>query len=322
MFSTRLRPRSLSHAVTVLASGVAVVLCASSASAKDSKRAICKAANDLYESAVDKEKDGHLREAGTLASQCAEATECGVIVSRCKALTEKLAIETPTVVPLCSDEKGQPKVDVEVKVDGEVLTSQLDGRALPLEVGLHDITFGTDGKVIATQKVMILEGQRNRPLTAKLSASGTATLDTGDGKSGAPDTSDDTEAKPGRDNAGADALSTPPEQVSRPHSALPFVIGGAGLVVAAAGGLLTYWGSQDNSDLQKMCKPNCSPASVDHVQTMYIAADISFGVGAAALAAATWMLVKPHGEDKPSPSAKVEVHPTASGAFASVSGSF
>ena len=58
---------------------------------------------------------------------------------------------------------------------------------------------------------------------------------------------------------------------------------------------------------------------------MYLAAEVSAGVGVAALGVATWLFMRsPSTEQTPAPQAAYvfDVHPTASGAFASVKGAF
>src|SRR6202011_4498491 len=61
-----------------------------------------------------------------------------------------------------------PRVDVQVRVDGKILTSTLDGKALPVEAGLHEYTFATDRGVFATEKVMIAEGEQNRKIEVSM----------------------------------------------------------------------------------------------------------------------------------------------------------
>jgi len=65
---------------------------------------------------------------------------------------------------------------------------------------------------------------------------------------------------------------------------------------------------------------------VDHIRKLYLAADISLGVGIAALGAATtWLVIGATGskeEHAKKPRYVVDVRPTPAGAFASVSGSF
>ena len=99
-----------------------------------------------------------------------------------------------------------------------------------------------------------------------------------------------------------------------------------GLAGLAGYGLLTYWGRKDNQQLSE-CKPNCSQESIDHIKKIYLGANVSAAVGAAALA--TWVYVTfiaspSDGAEASarSPRYAVGVHPLRAGGVASVSGAF
>jgi hypothetical protein len=95
-----------------------------------------------------------------------------------------------------------------------------------------------------------------------------------------------------------------------------------------AGGfvLLSAWGKKDN-DLLKQCAPNCRQGSVDRVKERYLAADVSLGVGAAALTSAL-LIYALSGSRSETPAHhesaySVDVHPTTgAGALANLKGSF
>jgi hypothetical protein len=316
------------------ACGLAVLLSATPASAKDSKR-VCTPAYVAYKSAVEQVKVGHVHEANELLQTCIEST-CGGLIPKCRALHDKLVSQMPTVVPVVTDETGAPRVDVQVKVDGQLLTSKLDGIGLPVEAGVHEFTFATDGGVCAAQKVMVVEGQRNRLITVSMHPAEQSTQKPAAASEAVPVEATASSAKgpsyaPLHEEAGVEAPShdsttresTNGGRWAPPRSAFPYILGGVGLAGVGAGALLTFWGNKDNSDLQAQCNPSCKQSSVDHIRTMYVAADISLGAGAAALAVTTWLFASSRASEKPSKAATVvEVHPTSSGAFASVSGAF
>ena len=104
---------------------------------------------------------------------------------------------------------------------------------------------------------------------------------------------------------------------------MPYVLGAVGLVGLGGAGLLTYWGRRDN-DLLAGCRPNCPKESLDHIRTLYIASDVSLGVGAAALTTGlVWFLVSgPSKEEPRAPAYRFDVQPIASGSFATFTGSF
>jgi hypothetical protein len=91
--------------------------------------------------------------------------------------------------------------------------------------------------------------------------------------------------------------------------------------------LLTYWGSQDNAELERTCRPSCKVSSLNHVKSLYVASDISFGVGAVAAVVAAGLFVAPryaNEAEKPAPTASYvfDIRPLPSGALAGVSGRF
>jgi hypothetical protein len=313
-----------------------MLLCTTAASAKDTKRA-CTPAYVAYKSAQERQKSGQIHEARELLQTCIEST-CGGLIPKCKALYEKLQSELPSVVPVVTDDAGNPRSDVEVKMDGTVLTSKLDGMPLFVEPGMHEFSFSTATGVFATQKVMIVEGQRNRFISVSMRAASKG-LQTAAAADTTPVEKPTIEKQPpAPDKSAAETAShdeAAPEPTSSeskprregfafPKSPLPYVLAGVGLAGVGAGALLTFWGRKDN-DLLSQCSPNCQQSNVDHVKTMYVASDISIGVGVASLAVATWLFASSHrSEDKRAARAAyvLDVQPTRSGAFAAVRGAF
>ncbi len=105
---------------------------------------------------------------------------------------------------------------------------------------------------------------------------------------------------------------------------MPYLLGTLGIAGLGGAGLLTYWGRKDNEQLAR-CAPDCSQGSVDHIKKLYLAADVSLGVGAAALATSViWFIASPSSKEKPASQAtyRFDVQPTPTGGFAAVSGRF
>ena len=329
--------------------GVSVVLAAVPALAKDApkganKKAVCTPAYTAYKSGLEQEKAGHLAEARALYLQCAEVTACTGLAPTCQTRIDKISADMSTVVPVVTDESGAPKVDVQFKVDGRLMTSQLDGRGLPVDTGLHECTFSTDQGVIATQKILVIEGQRNRPLVVSLAkpavttpdAAGTQGAHPADATSSEPSAaqtnngSGEPPAKTASSAAPSGALEAThdepaaPTRWGMPKSAFPYLLGGVGLAGLAAGGVLTFWGNHDNTTLESQCRPSCPASSVDHIRTMYLAADVAWGVGGVALGISTLLFATSRTKEAiptPAPVA-IDVQPTRSGAVGTISGSF
>jgi hypothetical protein len=109
-------------------------------------------------------------------------------------------------------------------------------------------------------------------------------------------------------------------------SAFAYLLGGVGALGLGAGALLTSWGKTDNGELSQ-CAPNCQQSSVDHIRRLYLAADLSFGAGGAALGFATLLFATSHpGEASAKAPARAayrfDVRPARSGALGVFEGAF
>src|SRR5579864_8281450 len=106
---------------------------------------VCAAAIASLKAAAQDEREGKLRDARKEWQACIDDA-CGNVSQNCATRLSSLESWMPSIVPVVTDATGTPKVDVEVKMDGDVLTTQLDGHGLPVEPGLHEFTFSADGK--------------------------------------------------------------------------------------------------------------------------------------------------------------------------------
>jgi hypothetical protein len=319
-----------------IGAGVAVmVLCApvGHAAPTGNARMVCVSA---YRTAVKLEQASHLREAQKAFAACARVTCDQFMRKECMSQHNQLDSDIPSVVPVVTDASGEPVVDVRVTMDGEVLTSKIDGRAVAVDPGIHEFSFTTPAGAF-TQKLVILQGQRNRPLAIAVSGSGARTAQR---NAPAPQPAPVPSAAPRMVQvepraAPAASVAPPPEELvsetplpartssRRGSSIAPWVMTGIGLVGVGSYGLLTYWGRKDNDMLVK-CSPDCLQTSVDHVKKLYLAANISLGVGVAALATATWLLVRSGKKELAArqSSYALDLQPIPSGAFANVRGAF
>lgn len=296
---------------------LAIGLSAAPSDARDGSRGAC-ASN--YEDALRHQQAGHLREARTLALQCARAA-CGGLQKKCAASADQLRAAIAWIAPVVTDDKGAPIVDAQVKMDQWPLTSRLDGRELPVDPGVHELTVTAKigrwpgHEVSATRKVMIVQGQHG-PINIALPAP--------EEEEPAASASTSTYTPPTADDV---THGDPAPVAASRHgiSAWPFVVGGVGALALGAGALLTYWGKTDDDALSR-CSPSCAPSSVDHIRKLYLAADVSFGVGGVALGVAALLLATSHPgashEGAPSSTARFDLLPTRSGAVASFHGVF
>jgi hypothetical protein len=129
-----------------------------------------------FDSGQKKEQSGRLVEASLLFAQCADET-CGApLWHDCVVRSTQLSTALPSVVPVVVDESGAPRVDVEVKMDGRLITSQLNGRAIAIDPGTHEFSFSTSAGVFSSQKLTIARGERNHALSVSYPSGAKARL--------------------------------------------------------------------------------------------------------------------------------------------------
>lgn len=120
--------------------------------------------------AREQEHTGSLLEAKDLFFSCARAPCAEFVRRQCAARHAKLEADTPTVVFVVTDSSGAARPDVQVRVDGSLLEGPLDGHPVEIDPGFHDFSFIANGHVFANQSVLIVQGQRNRFVTAPMGA--------------------------------------------------------------------------------------------------------------------------------------------------------
>ncbi len=183
----------------------------------------------------------------------------------------------PTVIVGARWNDGRDAADVRVLVDGQLLTSHLDGKPLDVDPGDHLFRFEPVGGLPTEERVVVRETEKARILTVSLGA---------------------------RDVVAAHppALGKPMTVVapdpSRPANggvpAAAVALGGVGL---AAAGSFTYFAivgwSRQHHELGA-CSPACSPSQIDSVRADYILADASLAVSLVALGVGGFLLVSRH----------------------------
>ncbi len=272
---------------------------------------------------------GRLRRARQAFAACASAS-CGSLSQQCRSGLQLLDSDTPSVIPVVTDGSGAERVDVRVSMDGELLTSQIDGRSVDVDPGVHEFSFSAGQGDVHSERVLILQGQRNRVISVVLERAAAApSISTNASLAAPPPPADASMTQSAEQQislapAASRRAVAASDSTDRPLASpvLAYVVGGAGLAAVGTSLLLAHWGREDNLLLDR-CAPNCSRQSVDHVSNMYIAADITLGAGVVALGAATWLyLSRPEVEDEKAATYHFDVQPTASGAYATVGRAF
>ncbi len=176
----------------------------------------------------------------------------------------------PSVVVTARDAQGQDLVSVHVTVDGKPFTDTLDGKAIPIDPGIHAFHLETAGAASIDQQVVVREGEKNRSLAVTF---------------GPPGGAKSSEAGATPPAAGAEPPPPPATHGGGPP-VLTYVLGGVGVVAMGSFAFFGITGTNDASNLRSTCAPACSTSQVDSVRHKLLAADISLGVGVVAIGAA------------------------------------
>lgn len=198
--------------------------------------------------------------------------ECGEQV----ALVEK---DAPTVVLEARDESGADTTAVKVSMDGNAIASRLTGAAVDVEPGEHLFRFErASGKAIE-QRVLVVEGEKNRKVVAEF----------------APPV-----AKPPPGESGP-----PPSPHESKHvPVVAYIVGGVAVLGLGSFAFFALSGKGAEKDLASSCSPSCSDDQLAPVKRDYLIADVSLGIGLVA-AVVTAVLVLPALTDSPAVSARL-----------------
>jgi hypothetical protein len=223
-----------------------------------------------------------LRQSGDLVRSAEELLVCGGpacpvrIQADCQRWLDDVERSMPAVVFRVRDVEGHPLADVSVSIDGGA-PRRLDGRALGMNPGEHEVVFECAGYQPLVTPVFVTEGEKLEPRPVTLQSIAGAVL-----RRGAPAVS----AGPAVEHAEAVPLA-PPAHASL---AVPLAAGAVGALGATG---LIYFGvraKNGEADLQQ-CTPNCSQSRVDGVKRDYLLSNVSLGVGIAGLAGAAILLL-------------------------------
>jgi hypothetical protein len=198
-----------------------------------------------------------LVEAKASMRECA-MSECPTMVQQdCLQWIQSIDEQTPSVV-FSIEADGNPVTTAKVRVDGKDADAS-EGTAIPLNPGSH--TYEVTNPPFAPQSgsLNVLEGQRYRVFNVRFETP----------KPAAP------QPRP----------LTKTETV-RPVPTGTWVLLGLGVVGAGAFAGMGLAGQGQEAELKKVCSPNCTNHDTQSMRALYLGADISAGVGAAALIAA------------------------------------
>jgi hypothetical protein len=255
-----------------------------------------------YESAQEERMAGHLNAALVQLRKCVDPTCPKFIREDCARWLDETETALPSVV-FAVRRDGKDLTDVEVLCDSEPLARSLDGKAIPLDPGVHTFTFNVPSSASVELQVLIRSGERSRIIEVELDRP----------RSVAP-----------IGTAGLSVDGAPTKSVTR---YVPYALTGVGIIGLAGFTTFAVLGNSQKSDLERTCSPYCRASQVDSVKTKYLLADTFLGVGVVSLGVATYLFVRRHGDarsDGASHATSITFAPQTSGegGVAQVSGRF
>jgi hypothetical protein len=227
---------------------------------------------------------------------------CGAALSEeCGKIHAEIQAATPSVVFGARDRAGRELAFASVAIDQGARTVAIDGKPVAIDPGNHTFSFSAKGFQPRAESVVILAGERFRPITVALEPAGAqrSTLD-------AP-------------------VMQVPSQAAEPNTSSPplgsYLLGGVAILSIGAAVGLRVSGANDFDTLSRDCKPDCSQSSVDSAEQKYLLSNIALAVGGAAAIAgiAVYVFASPKASQ---PSAALRVSQSNHGVSASVTAGF
>ena len=237
----------------------ALLAAASTAQAGKPSKRECASAN---ETAQDLKRAGKLREARVQLAQCTAASCPGPIREDCAQMLAQISAAMPSLVFAARDGAGNDLTSVRVAADGDPLVDKLDGAAVAIDPGEHNLSFEADGYRSATKHILVREGEVGRRVVIVLES---LTQRAAPPPAAAVPASE-AAASPATDEA-------PPSYTSRggTQRAVGIAVGASGLVALGVGGAFA-WAAKSTYDhaLQDECGGNsnhCTPQGGTDGQT-------------------------------------------------------
>jgi hypothetical protein len=204
---------------------------------------------------------------------------CPAVIQRdCFVWLKELDELIPTFIVVVRDAAGRDVPDARILVDGAAVGTP-SGRPLQMNPGRHLVRV-ENGSSSAEETVLAYEQDKGRRLVLTLKgAQSPAPPSSSSSVSSAPASSSPVSSSP---DASSSTSSTP----GRSIPPLSFVLGGVG-VLGVAGFAYFFSAAVDEARaLEGRCTSQCTDDQLSAVRTQNVIADISLGIGAAALVGA------------------------------------
>jgi hypothetical protein len=207
-----------------------------------------------------------LREARASYLACSAGSCPELLREDCARSLVDLDATIPSVV-FSARADGHDVTDGRVLLDGEAVSSALDGHAVTLDPGTHVVRFERAGGGVSEMRIVAREGEKNRSVSATFITT-----------TPAPEKATQIRAESGR------------------FPVLPVILGGTGLLALGGSFYVRLAADSDADHLRNSCAPSCNQSSRDALSDKLVVANVALGVGigAIALAAATWLFDPRH----------------------------
>lgn len=237
-----------------------------------------------YVAAQENRRAGRLQRAREELVTCGRAQCPAAIVADCAEWLREVEHANPSFVVAVFGADGVERTDARVSVDGVVIATSLDGRALRADPGAHDIRVSVPGEDELAQRVVLHEGEANRGVRFQLEPRR------------APSKvvpAEVVSSKLAPSKLAPEGPEPPPPARVPTSSWILGGVGVAGLAVSSVFAASAFFGSPSLRTLGD-CKPDCSQDQADKVHTKLVITDVALGVGIVALGAAIVIALTSH----------------------------
>jgi hypothetical protein len=214
---------------------------------------------DAHRNAQELKHSSKLLEAQEHLAICSSGSCPGVVISDCGTWLADLEQSTPSMVfELRLD--GKEAHLAKVFIDDKPVVDRT--HAVKVNPGRHSVRVELPPFEPHEEDVVLPEGQRMRLISVQF------------------------KSKPKETAPVPAETAPPPKQLVRPTPVLVYPLGALGIVGLGGFGAFAFLGKSEQTKAEDGCAPRCSDAEVSKMKRWYTVADISAGVGAAALVGA------------------------------------
>lgn len=207
----------------------------------------------------------HLRRAQKELLVCTQEICPAVLRADCAGVLHGVEAALPTIVLAADDGRGHDITDVKVRSDVDVVAETLDGRAIAFDPGTYDFQFERVGGAKVEVHLVLLEGEKNRPVRASFAA---------------PE----------------QHLPLPNVKRSAVGYAVPASLVGVGVIALGVAGVSRLAFDSNVDDMRSRCAPECTQAERSDLSSTLTMSNVSLGIGIGtlALAVGSWFFFAPH----------------------------